>query len=435
MVELQILNKILADKSLAFIKTNGIEANHFVTHRKQFEYIMNHYSQYGNTPDVPTFLMKFSDFTLLEVNESERYLIDTLHEQFMYSQIVPVVNQIAELLKTNSNDAVNFAKAEIERLGGLKIGYKEGYNLVANGDERYNEYEFRTQKKGLLGISTGIKELDEITHGWMAEDLTVIVGRTNEGKSWVLLYFLVQAWKQGKKVLLYSGQMSATTVGFRFDTLAQHFSNEALMSGLENIGNDLQDLTIEDYKQYVQDLRNNTTPFIIVTPKDLGGQRLDIPKLHTLIETYKPDIVGIDQLSLMADYRTTRNEMERMKFTHIAEDLYLTSEKYGIPIITPSQANREAVKARTKETKDEAPELHQIAESDGVAQNATRVIGIKQLGNIMKLSVRKNRYGKNNQEVMTIWDIDKGIVKPFLQFDGHTGDAEMTEEQSGVDLF
>jgi replicative DNA helicase len=135
--------------------------------------------------------------------------------------------------------------------------------------------------------------------------------------------------------------------------------------------------------------------------------------LHGLIEQYKPGIVGIDQLSLMDDYREKKGDQERLKYTHVAEDLYLTSEKYGIPILAPAQASREAEKD-SKANNEKSPELHQIAESDGVGQNATRVIGIKQIGMTMKLTVRKNRYGPKNQEVLLIWDIENGIVKPFL---------------------
>jgi replicative DNA helicase len=438
MVELQIINKILAQKSVAIIKNNSLTEEHFMAYKRQFKFIMNHYMAYGNVPDVPTFLMEFQEFQLLDVAESEKFLVEQLFEQFIYSKIVPVINTIADKVRSNAIDAVSYTKAEIEKISQLSIGFREGYDIVANADERKNEFEFRANRGGILGISSGIAELDAITHGWMSEDLIMIVGRTNEGKSWVMLYFLVKAWMEGKKILLYSGEMSKTTVGFRFDTLTQNFSNEALMQGLENLGTSEEAISREQYFQFISDLKEgkiSNAPFVVVTPKDLGGERLDIPKLQALIEKHKPDIVGIDQLSLMADYRANRGEHERIKFTHIAEDLYLVSERYGIPIIAPAQASRESVKQKAKGESSEAPELHQIAESDGVGQNATRVIGIKQIGSTMKLSIKKNRYGKNNQELLMMWDIDRGIVKPFLQVDGFTGRAELTQGNNGSDLF
>lgn len=432
MVELQVINRILADRSLSIVHNNGLTPDHFVTHRSQYDFILSHHSQYGNVPDLATFIARFHDFSILEVTESDRYLIETLMEQYLYSQIVPVVNTIAEKVRGDSREAYEYARAEIERLGRLKVGFCEGYDLTRSADDRLREYESRHQHKGIMGISSGIKELDDITHGWMAEDLVTIVGRTNEGKSWVMLYLLTQAWKAGKRVLMYSGEMSVTTVGFRFDTLTRNFSNEALMQGLDNLGGSDDPMSAIDYARHIDSLKSSDIPFVIVTSKDLGG-RLDIPKLHSLIEQHKPDIIGIDQLSLMSDYRAGRAEQERLKYTHIAEDLYLTSERYGVPIITPAQASRESVKVKAKDSEN-APELHQIAESDGVGQNSTRVIGIKQIGSVMKLSIRKNRYGKNNQDIMMLWDLDRGVIKPFLQFDGLTGKSQMTSDD-GSDLF
>jgi replicative DNA helicase len=435
MVELQIINKLLKERSLSFIRDNDITELHFSAYRPHYTTIINHYSNYGNVPDVPTFLTSYPDFELIDVTESDKYLVETIREHYLYAKLVPFVNEVAERLRKDSTDAIEFAKAGIDTLSKITAAYGGGYDIVLNADDRRDEYKNRSTKSGLLGISSGIKELDDITHGWLPEDLITIVGRTNEGKSWVLMYLLVMAWYGGKTVLLYSGEMSNTTVGFRFDTLAYNFSNDGLMRGLKELGGGLTDQSYYDYLDAVKSGKVSPARFIVVTPKDLGGRRLDVPKLHSLIEQYKPDIIGIDQLSLMSDYRAGRGEQERLKYTHIAEDLYLTSERYGVPIITPAQASRESVKSKSKERNSEdAPELHQIAESDGVGQNSTRVLSIKQLGATMKISIKKNRYGRNNQDLLLLWDIDRGIVKPFLHVDAESGRAELTTKD-GEDLF
>lgn len=165
---------------------------------------------------------------------------------------------------------------------------------------------------------------------------------------------------------------------------------------------------------------------------------MTVPVLHQLIEQYKPGIVGIDQLSLMEDSRAVKGEQTRLRYTHVAEDLYLTSEKYQIPILAPSQANRDSKKRSKGEDVSDTPELEHISESDGVGHNATRVVAIKQLKPTMKMGIKKNRYGLNNQEVLMIWDIDKGIVKPFLQVstdDDGQADPDKTTVQTGVNLF
>ena len=63
-----------------------------------------------------------------------------------------------------------------------------------------------------------------------------------------------------------------------------------------------------------------------------------------------------------------RDGYKPVSYTHL-EDAFLLSKKLGKPVIMLAQANREAVKNKKK---GQSPELHDLAESDGVAQNATR---------------------------------------------------------------
>ncbi|MNN48292.1 hypothetical protein D3C81_1627640 [compost metagenome] len=108
--------------------------------------------------------------------------------------------------------------------------------------------------------------------------------------------------------------------------------------------------------------------------------------------------------------------------------------------MSPAQANRAGKKKKRKDDdsdSDATPELEDIAESDGIGQNAKRVISIRQLGPTMKLRLVKNTYGKKNQELLMIWDIDKGIVRPFLQVQTNdNGEATSTKTvMEGEDLF
>lgn len=129
-------------------------------------------------------------------------------------------------------------------------------------------------------------------------------------------------------------------------------------------------------------------------------------------------MVIIDQLSLMSDRK--KADTPRIAYNNISEDAFLMSKRLGKPVIMLAQANRESVKNKKK---GQSPELHDLAESDGVAQNSTRVIALSVLDGILKLAMKKNRYGINNKDVLVMWDINAGYIKPLLEKeeDGSTG--------------
>ena len=427
MIELQILNKILEDKSLTLIIENNITKDYFQVYKHEFEFIYNHYKQYNNIPDKTTFIDKFEDFDIVQVIESDRYLVEQLKENYLFSKLVPFIKETANLAEEDSRTALNYVKRQIDELSQITVDFKEGTDLIQNAELRLKEFEKRREMDGLLGISTGIKELDKITFGFLEEDFWTIIGRTNEGKTWILLFFLVQAWIQKKKVLLYNGELPNSIMGFRFDTIYRHFSNYALTAGDKSIN-------IDTYKEYIEELKNHDNPFIIIKPKDVNG-RLTSSKLEMLIQKYEPDIIGIDQITLMDDERRTRGQGDYKTYEHISQDLYLLAEKYGVPILAPHQAGRSAIKS-TKNEEENVPELTDIYASDAIAQNSKRVLTFKKVDKMLKLCLKKNTYGKNNQEICMMWDIDAGIMKPFLTVDNEDGEqkTEMVE-QEGVELF
>jgi len=434
MIELQVLNKLIKDKSTMLVRQHGIGVEHFITYKTEVEFLFDHYEKYGTIPDRETVADKFNDFQFIDVNETDKYLIERLQEQYTYSMMVPVVHKIAELVQTDANSAAVYARNAINEVFQSVGQYKTGYDLIRNAKDRAIEYQHRLDVKGLLGISSGVEPLDNILHGWLDEDLIAIIGRPNQGKSWLLQFFLMIAWRSGKRVLMYSGEMSKMIVGFRFDTLNANFSNLALMCGVPNIGTIQDPKDMQHYEEYTNNLSAGEVPFIVVTPRDLGGNRLDIPTLHGLIEVHKPDIIGIDQVSLMDDYRSKRNDNDATRIMRVSQDLYVTSEKYGIPILAPGQALKSKERGKKSKKGDEqpppqqnvemdTPELEDAYGSDGLPQNATRVLTIRQHDVTLKISVKKNRYGVNNQDVLLLWDIDKGIMKPFLKVDNNNNDT------------
>ena len=75
MVELQVLSKVLNDKSVSILELNSITPDYFITYPDEYQFIMEHYQRYGNVPDKETFIHKFPDFSIVSVSETDEYLI------------------------------------------------------------------------------------------------------------------------------------------------------------------------------------------------------------------------------------------------------------------------------------------------------------------------------------------------------------------------
>lgn len=399
MIQLQALNNILTNNNLAEYIEGGVREKHFFDYKEEYNFILHHYNQYDKVPDITTFMMKFTEFEVIDVLEPTRYLIYNLIEDYNYEQCVKIGCMFAEKAEKNSFDALKYIAEKAETL--LENQPSNGKtNINDMVEEKIEDIDKKRATEGLLGISSGFKELDDILMGWQAgQELVTIVGRVNQGKSWILLKFLAEAHRQGKSVLLYSGEMSKSSVAYRIDTLQMNYSNRQLTFGT------ISDNDYDKYKTDIAKNNKNLPEFHVYTPKDLGGKLLDVPTLRHLIKKHNPDIIGVDQLSLMEDFRHAREK--RLQLSNITIDLFNLSEEFGKPILADAQANRN----KSDMENPEVPELADLSESDAIGQNSSRVIGLVQTKSGLKLKITKNRYGQNNKTLTYVWDIDVGTFR------------------------
>ena len=247
-------------------------------------------------------------------------------------------------MREDSIDAISYLKEQIAQLeADVPVsGNKDGYDIITNAKDRFAEYKKRCEVKGLIGIPTGIPKLDELTNGWLwGEELVVITGRTNVGKSWMAEYFATVAYNLGYKILFYSGEMSREIIGFRFDTLNKHFSNSGLLNGAGTLGvkpdTDGGRYLAEDYENYINQL-SQKSGFVVVTPDDFNGRKPNVDELKELAVKHGADMIVVDQLSLMSDKR--KADIPRIAYGNISEDLFLMSKELKKPVILLAQANR-----------------------------------------------------------------------------------------------
>lgn len=407
MVALQILSQVLQTKDISIIESNQLTADYFPDYQDEYEYIVNHYKEYGNVPDKATFLSDFQDFQIIEVNESESYLVDKIREEYLYYKSVPVVQKVAELLRTDSNAAAEYM---INAMKDLQPNYKlGGVDIIQQAMNRYEAYIDRRDNQDNWFFTTGFPELDDVIHGInRAEELFVIFARLNQGKSWVLEKICTHIWEIGFNVGYISPEMGELSIGYRFDTLHKNFSNNGLMWGKK-------DFDDKSYEKYIKELENKTNKFMVATPLDFDN-KITVTKLKHFIKQYKLDILAIDGITYLSDERGKRNDNKTISLTNISEDLKTLGMELKVPILVVVQANRSGV---VDKDSDDLPELESIRDSDGIGHNATIVLAVKQgPDGVITLQVKKQRNGRVGDKISYNWNPDIG---EFISENGSIG--------------
>lgn len=410
MVALQIISKVLATKDISIIKENSLTEEFFPEYKDEYNYIIEHYNKYGNVPDKETFLSHFcvgedDDIELVEVLESDKYLVDAIREERLWYDTVPIIQKASNLLKQDSNAAAEYMLSAVKQLKpNYDIG---GVDIIQQAQQRYEQFVDRKKNQDKWFFTTGFPELDDLIHGIQrVEEFIVIVARTNQGKSWILEKMCTHIWEIGYNVGYISPEMSSPSIGYRFDTLHNNFSNTGLTWGKE-------ELRDKEYKTYIDDLTKKENQFIVSIPSDFNKE-ITVSRLKQWIEKFHLDAVFIDGITYLKDERYSRGDSKTTSLTNISEDLMELSIEMKVPVLVVVQANRGGV----KDDKDTTPELEDIRDSDGISHNASKVLSIRQLPNeILMLQLKKARGGKLGGKLQYNWNIDTGEFNYIPSYD------------------
>jgi len=422
MVDLQIISKLLSTKDLALLQDNNITADYFPQYSDEIQFILDHYDRYHTVPDRSTFLNEFPDITLLEVQESDKYLVDKIREEYLYYKTVPVISKAADLLKSDSNVAAEYLINEMKHLQPeYDVG---GVDIIKQAQERHHQYLERKNHQSDWFFTSGFEELDDLIHCIQREEeFLVILARINMGKSFVLEKICTHIWELGFNVGYISPEMSPSSIGYRFDTLYQNFSNTGLTWSKTGVDD-------EAYKNYIDDLVTHRNQFIVSTPADkYFNHQITVSKLRNWIKRYKLDCIAIDGIKYLSDERYKRGDSTTTSLTNISEDLMALSVELKIPVLAVVQANRNGV--IDKDNKEDVPELENIRDSDGIAMNASKVLSMRQTKEgVLKLEVKKNRYGRVGGKVAYNWDIDTGTFTYLPTVDDNVQEEPQRRERT-----
>ena len=382
-VEKALLLGIVRDKNWQVLILNNINKDYFTyANHRLYQYIEDHVNA-SKYPELAILAYEFEidDQAMREYLEivDLNALCEALKKDYIKGKVKKEINGLNDYSDMLDSDPVKY----IDMLGNIYTDLKGlGYHNKSIGLFDNIEEILKIDPSDV--ISTGFKELDEKLIGWKrGEELIVFVARTGQGKSWMGLKFAMAAALNKERVGIYSGEMSLQQLQERILCCAKQKYTSTQEEALKFI-------------------RDNNLFIKVLTQKELR-RRANVDDLEEMILKDKLTMLVVDQLSLMEDKSYKAGTPIRQQYGNISMDLFDLSSKYNIPIILLVQSNRQGTQEQN------APALENIAESDAVAQNATRVISMRNENNILTLRIVKNRYGKAN--LVQKYEIDFGINK------------------------
>lgn len=395
--ESKLISAVLKDKQVHVLLQANVD-NIMLTHKDIWQFIRKYYETNTSTPPVDLVIDKFRDFVPEENVGATKYHLEELQHEYMHNSLKDVLRTAAADIQADK--AVDALEMLISKTAELKKNSSAIRDIdVTDLDSAIAYYE-NAQKMAALGtqgIKTGLPGFDDyLPAGIMPGQLGVFLAYPGIGKSWLSLYFAVQAWKQGKSPMIVSLEMSETEVRNRVFAIMGEglWSHRKLSSG---------QIEIEDLKRWHQAKLAGKPEFHIIS-NDSGGE-VTPSVLRGKIDQYKPDFVIVDYLQLMSPNQKSDNETVRMK--NLSRELKLMAISEEVPIIAISSATPDDV------TKlDTVPTLGQTAWSRQIAYDADWVLAMGRGPNsdVIECVFRKNRNGFMGEFLVQV-DFDKGWYK------------------------
>jgi replicative DNA helicase len=395
--ESKVISAVLKDKQLHVLLQANIESL-LHTHKDVWQFIRNYSEQNAAMPPEDLVIEKFRDFHLVDGVGATKHHLQELQTEYLNNSLKEIItNAAGDVQGGNGANALDFLINKTSELKKNTSVIKDINVTDINSAVAYYEKVQKEQELGTVGIKTGLPGFDNyLPAGITKGQLGVFLAYPGIGKSWLSLYFAVQAWKQGKTPLVVSLEMSETEVRNRAFTIMGEglWSHRKLSAG---------QIEIDDLKRWHSKALAGKPEFHIVS-NDTGGD-ITPSVLRGKIDQYKPDFVIVDYLQLMSPNNKADNETVRMK--NLSRELKLMAISEEVPIIAISSATPDDV------TKlDTVPTLGQTAWSRQIAYDADWVMALGRGPNsdVIECVFRKNRNGFMGEFMVQV-DFDKGYYR------------------------
>jgi len=296
-----------------------------------------------------------------------------IHEMFLRRELVMISDKLSSDT-LNANDKEENAEVIIENTE------KSLFELAERGSFSQSFLKFNQaldqtiematiamqNDQGIVGVPTGLKDLDEKLGGLHKSDLIILAGRPSMGKTALATNI---AYNASQHIL--KRQEKSSVAFFSLEMSSEQLSTRILSEQAKIRSDDIRrgKVTEEEINRYIETSRNiyelplyiDETPAITIAT--LSNRARRIKRLFGL------SLVVVDYIQLMRPGSNKKSEGRVQEISEITQGLKALAKELSVPVLALSQLSR-AVEQRD----DKQPQLADLRESGSIEQDADVVM-------------------------------------------------------------
>ena len=386
--EQSLIGSVLVNNDIIDEISNIINSQKFFdpSHRKIYETIenLNNKGMIANPITLKNYFENDSSLTdvggvdylvkLTRFSSTSRQAIDyakLIHEMYVKRELISISDNISEqslddeIDKTGEN-IIEDAEQSLYQLAE-RGNFSQSYMKFNQALDQTIEMATLAMKsdQGIVGVPTGLTDLDEKLGGLHKSDLVIIAGRPSMGKTALATNIAYYAAKT-----IHENNSKSSVAFFSLEMSSEQLSTRILSEQARIQSNDIRrgKATEEQLNRYIEASRNiydlplyiDETPAITISALSNRSRRLK--RLFGL------NLIVVDYIQLMRT-ASKRNDGRVQEISEITQGLKALAKELSVPVLALSQLSR-AVEQRD----DKIPQLSDLRESGSIEQDADVVM-------------------------------------------------------------
>ena len=328
-------------------------------------------NQFENEKDdlnIPDYLVKITKFST-----SSRQAIEyskLIYDLYVKRELIKLSENIIDVAKLNDLEhkgqtiIENFEKSlfDLAEKGSISSSIiKFDQALKMTMESATNAYK---NEEGIVGVPTGLTDIDDRLGGFHKSDLIIIAGRPSMGKTALATNIAFNAAKK-----IQQNNKNSTIAFFSLEMSSEQLSTRILAEQSRIKSNDIRrgKISEEEFDKFIETSKNisdlplyiDETPAISIAA--LSNRARRIKRLYGL------DMVLVDYIQLMQSTRFREGRVQEI--SEITQGLKALAKELSVPVVALSQLSR-AVESRDIKK----PQLSDLRESGSIEQDADVVM-------------------------------------------------------------